>query len=108
MGLLDNLKGKAEELGEKAKGGFDLAKDKASELVDDVKGRLDTDEPTNAEKVAEAADPSPASVQESVERVRIAAEDDEPESDPADLAQDRYDEVLEAGQAKSDELKDQH
>lgn len=36
MGFLDELKGKAGELGEKAKHGFGSARDKASDLVEDV------------------------------------------------------------------------
>ena len=40
MGILDDLKHKAEELGEKAKEGLDVARDKAGDLVGDVRERL--------------------------------------------------------------------
>ncbi len=44
MGLLDNLKDKAEELGEKAKDGLGAARGRASGLVDDVLDRMDGDD----------------------------------------------------------------
>ncbi len=44
MGLLDDLKHKAGELGDKAKEGLDAARDKAEDLVDDVKDRLGHDD----------------------------------------------------------------
>jgi hypothetical protein len=64
MGFLDNLKGKAEEFGEKAKEGFEAAKDKASDLMGDVKDRLDKDDATLADKVGAAPDHSPEGVNE--------------------------------------------
>ena len=39
MGILDDLKHKAEELGDKAREGFDSAKDKAGDLLDDAKDK---------------------------------------------------------------------
>ena len=63
MGFLDDLKGKAEEFGEKAKEGFEAAKDKASDLIGDVKDRLDTDDDGASASGAEpAADGAPGSV----------------------------------------------
>ena len=52
MGFLDEVKQKAEQLGEKAKEGLEAAKDKAEGLVEDIKDRFDhddgTSEPTSA------------------------------------------------------------
>jgi hypothetical protein len=59
MGFLDDLKGKAEEFGEKAKEGIGAAKDKAADLVGDVKDRFDNDDPSPADKVEAAAGPQP-------------------------------------------------
>ncbi len=39
MGILDDLKHKAEALGDKAREGFDTAKDKAGDLLDDAKDK---------------------------------------------------------------------
>ena len=44
MGFLDDLKGKAEEFGEKAKEGFEAAKDRASDLIGDANDELDAEE----------------------------------------------------------------
>lgn len=118
MGLLDDLKGKAEGLGEKAKDGLDAArgraaglvgdvKDRTSELVDDVKDRVGGEADAPADKVAEAADNSAGSVQETAEKVKLAAAEREVPADPAGTPEDRYDEVLEAAQARSEELKAQ-
>jgi hypothetical protein len=46
MGFLDDLKGKAEEFGEKAQQGFSGAKNKNEEVVDNVKDRFDGDDDT--------------------------------------------------------------
>lgn len=57
MGFLDELKHKAGELGDKAKGGFGAAKDKADDLVDDVKERMGSDDPVaNVAGGTESAD----------------------------------------------------
>ena len=70
MGFMDNLKDKAEEFGDKAKEGFGAAKDKASDLVDDVKDKFDGDDetpgdqPTSQDKVEDAVDYSPESLDE--------------------------------------------
>jgi hypothetical protein len=58
MGFLDDLKGKAEEFGEKAREGFEVAKDKAARLIGDVKERFDNDE-TSADGAQPAAGYSP-------------------------------------------------
>ena len=39
MGILDDLKHKAEELGDKARGGIDAARDKAGDLIDDARDK---------------------------------------------------------------------
>ena len=56
MGFLDNLKGKAEELGDKAKEGLEVAKDRAEDLAgdlkdraEDLKDRIDGDEATTTD-----------------------------------------------------------
>ena len=64
MGFLDDLKGKAEEFGEKAREGFEAGKDKASDLIGDVKDRLDKDDATVADTVETAPDHSPGGVNE--------------------------------------------
>ena len=81
MGFLDSLKDKAEEFGERAKGGFEAAKDKASALIGDAKDRIDKDEEASADKVEAAADHSPESVDdasrgldEAVAEAKAAAE----------------------------------
>jgi hypothetical protein len=44
MGFLDDIKNKADELGDKAGDAFETAKDKAGDLVDAAKDKLDTDD----------------------------------------------------------------
>ena len=81
MGFLDNLKDKAEEFGDKAREGFEAAKDKASDVIGDVKDRFDGDEetgedqPTSQDKVEDALDYSPASLDEASEQAPGAVED---------------------------------
>jgi ElaB/YqjD/DUF883 family membrane-anchored ribosome-binding protein len=85
MGLLDNLKDKAEDFGEKAKEGFEAAKDKASDLIDDVKDRFDKDEDdkTSEEKVDEALNYDPSAVDAaSEEGISGAAAGVEPTLEP--------------------------
>lgn len=65
MGFLDNLKDKAEEFGDKAK-------DRAADLIGDVKDRFDGDEtaadqPTSQDKVEDAVDYSPESLEEAAQ-----------------------------------------
>ena len=97
MGFLDNLKDKAEEFGDKAKEGFEAAKDKASDLVDDVKDRFDGDEtagdqPASEDKVEDAVDYSPGSLDEAsqeapgavAEATAAAEASAAPASDPLD------------------------
>jgi hypothetical protein len=62
MGFLDDLKGKAEEFGEKAKEGFEAAKDRASDLIGDARDRLDQDDAGSAPGTGPAADSGPGSV----------------------------------------------
>ncbi len=65
MGFLNELKGKAEGLGHKAKDGLDAArhkaadlvddaKDKASEIIGDVKGKVDGGGASSPDKYDEA------------------------------------------------------
>lgn len=96
MGLLDDLKSKAGQLGDKARDGFEVAKDKAADLaevakdraedlVDDVRDRVDGDEPTGAAPTTESSDiaptPEPASVDTAPEDT--APEDTAPEAPAA-------------------------
>jgi hypothetical protein len=62
MGFLDDLKGKAEEFGRKAREGFEVAKDKAANLVGDLKERFDHDE-TSADGAQPASGYSPDAAQ---------------------------------------------
>ena len=74
MGILDDLRHKAEELGDKAKDGLDAARDKAAELVDDVKDRLDHDE---TPPLTESSDIGPdSSSTDAVQPGYVTAEDD--------------------------------
>jgi hypothetical protein len=57
MGFLDDLKGKAEEFGEKTKEGIGAAKEKAADLLGDVKDRFDNDDQSSAGTVEAAAGP---------------------------------------------------
>ena len=84
MGFMDNLKDKAEEFGDKAKGGFEAAKDKASDLVEDVKDRFDGDDeaegtagdqPTSQDKVEDAIDYTPASLDEAAQGAPAAVDE---------------------------------
>ena len=103
MGLLDDLKDKAEDFGEKAKEGFEAAKDKAgdlgekakdkaSDLVEDVKDKFDgDDEVAPTDKVEEAVNYSPgtdedasAGINEAVENATRAAEESAPPADAVD------------------------
>lgn len=59
MGLLDDLKQKAGELGDKAKDGFEAAREKAENLVDDAKDRLDGDDEPAAAPTTESSDIAP-------------------------------------------------
>ena len=91
MGLLDDLKDKAGDLGEKAKESLASAQDKASDIVDDVKDKFDGDEETSTDKVEEALNYSPgadqdasAGINEAVERATLAAEQSAPPPDAVD------------------------
>ena len=92
MGLLDDLKDKAGDLGEKAKDGLGTAQDKASGLIDDVKDKFDgDDEVTPTDKVEEALNYSPgtdedasAGINEAVENATLAAEESAPPTDAVD------------------------
>jgi hypothetical protein len=130
MSFLDELKDKAGELGEKAKGGLEAAKEKAADLVDDVKERLDRDdapsEPvddqaagatdTASETAAPATDtlPEPAvPATDTLQEPAVPAAGpatDQPESGIDSVgdvgqAQDRYDAVLENAQEKAEAAK---
>ena len=85
MGFLDDLKGKAEDFGEKAKEGFETAKDKAADLIDDVKDRFDNDDDkTSEDKVEEALNYDPGAVETaSEEGIAEAAAGVEPTLEPA-------------------------
>ena len=61
MGFLDNVRDKAEELGDKAKEAFEAAKDKAADVVEDVKDRFDGDEETPATADTQPAEETPPS-----------------------------------------------
>ncbi len=92
MGLLDDLKDQAGDLGEKAKQGLGTAKDKASDLIDDVKDKFDgDDEVAPTDKVEEAVNYSPgtdedasAGINEAVENATLAAEESAPPADAVD------------------------
>jgi uncharacterized protein YjbJ (UPF0337 family) len=91
MGLLDDLKAQAGDLGEKAKQGLGTAKDKASDLIDDVKDKFDgDDEVAPTAKVEEAVNYSPgtddasAGINEAVENATLAAEESAPPADAVD------------------------
>src|ERR687895_2083476 len=81
MGFLDNLKDKAEEFGDKAKEGFEAAKDKASDVIGDVKDRFDGDEetgadqPTSQDKVEDAVDYTPESLDQASQEAPSAVDD---------------------------------
>jgi hypothetical protein len=130
MSFLDELKDKAGELGEKAKGGIEAAKEKAADLVDDVKERLDRDdapaEPgdhqttaatdTTQDPAVPATDtvqePAPHAVDTVQEPAAPAADPaaDQPESGIGSVgdvgqAKDRYDAVLENAQEKAEAAK---
>ena len=100
MGFLDELKEKAEVLGEKAKGGLEAAMEKASGLIEDVKDRMGGD------------DDDDATLSESSTHANFAAADDESAADSEDAAgtsfaandstvEDAYDEVLDAAQDRA-------
>jgi hypothetical protein len=96
VGFLDELKDKAEVIGEKAKDGFVAAKEKASELIEDVKDRIggDDDEDTLSESATHAdfaaATGDSAADSEDAADTSSAADDSNVE--------DAYDEVLDAAQ----------
>ena len=97
MGFLDELKDKAEVIGEKAKDSFEAAKEKASELIEDVKDRIggdDDDEGTLSESATHAdfADATGDSAADSED-----AADTSSAADDSNV-EDAYDEVLDAAQ----------
>lgn len=93
MGILDDLKHKAEELGDKAKEGLDAAKDKAGDLLDDAKERFGQDDETSP--LTESSDIGPdSSSTDAVQPGYVTAEDDvTEESDESSLAAESEDDL---------------
>ena len=95
MGFLDDLKGKAEQIGEKAKEGFGAAKDKASDLVEGVKDRRGADEKASGDGGDASADYSSEASAVSSPADEVGDVGHAPVADPLDPAVEAVDPVLE-------------
>ncbi|SER14904.1 hypothetical protein [Microlunatus flavus] len=99
MGILDDLKHKAEALGEKAREGLDVARDKAGDLVDDVKERVGQHEGDHA-PTGESSDIGPdSSSTDAVQPGYVTGEDDVV---GAGTGEDALDDETDADEAEAD------
>ena len=89
MGILDDLKHKAEQLGDRAKEGFDAAKDKAGDLIDDAKDRVGH---SDESPLSESSDIGPDSASTDAEQPGyITAEDDDSDLESEETDSDDID-----------------
>ncbi len=119
MGILDDLRHKAEELGEKAREGLDVARDKAGEvldgardkagdLVEDVKDRLGDDGDGDRAPTTESEDVGPdSSSTDAVQPGYVTGEDAEGEGAEEETSGEDADEASADGGTEPDAASDE-